>query len=127
MKTPIQEASLRGRIWYKGTDREILGKALCDVGGKSNVGVGLLELAPACNTLPSHYHTHEEEHLFVLSGVAILHLGSETFELTEGSYVHFPAQQEIFHHLENISVEPFRYIMIGERNSADSVIYKKDA
>jgi uncharacterized cupin superfamily protein len=127
MKTPVEETSLRGKIWYKGTDREILGKALCDVGGKSKIGVGLLELAPGCNTLPSHYHTHEEEHLFVLGGVAILHLGSETFELTPGSYIHFPAQQQAFHHLENNSAEPFCYIMIGERNSEDNVIYKKDA
>jgi uncharacterized cupin superfamily protein len=127
MKTPIKETSLRGKLWYKGTDREILGKALCDIGGKSKVGVGLLELAPGCNTLPSHYHTHEEEHLFVLSGIAILYLGSMTFELTEGSYIHFPAQQEEFHHLENNSIEPFRYIMVGERNIEDNVIYDKHA
>ena len=126
MKTPIEEASIRGKIWYEGTDREILGKALCDLGGKSKIGVGLLELASGCNTLPSHYHTHEEEHLFVLSGVAVLHLGLETFELAGGSYIHFPAQQEIFHHLENNSAEPFRYIMIGERNSEDKVIYDRD-
>ncbi len=127
MKTPVQEADLPWATWFKFTDREIRGKALCDIGGVSKIGVGLLELSPESNTKPAHYHSHEEEHLLVLSGSAQLHLGDEVFELVPGSYVCFPAGQEVFHHLHNHTNFPFRYLMIGERNNEDKVFYERGA
>jgi hypothetical protein len=66
IKRPINEDQVEIQVWYAGTDREIRGRALCDVGGPSKVGVGLLELPPGCNTQPGHYHTKEEEHLYGL-------------------------------------------------------------
>jgi len=69
MKEPVRDSDLPWEMWYEGTDRQIRGKAVCDVGGTSKIGVGVLELAPGCTTLPAHYHTHEEEHLYVLSGL----------------------------------------------------------
>ncbi len=123
MKRPIREADLDWTVWYAGTPREIRGKALSDVGGAARVGVGLLELPPGCDTSPAHYHTREEEHLFVLSGRVTLHLGGERFELGPGSYVCFPAGQPACHRLENASAEPARYVMIGERIADDRVVY----
>jgi uncharacterized cupin superfamily protein len=123
MKKPVREAELDWTIWYAGSAREIRGKALCDVGGPAKVGVGLLELAPGCDTTPAHYHTHEEEHLYVLAGRLTLVLGDERFELEPGAYVCFPAGQPVKHHLRNEAAEPARYLMIGERISGDRVVY----
>ena len=127
MKIPVQEADLPWETWYESTDREIRGKALCDIGGTSKIGVGLMELAPESNTRPSHHHSHEEEHLMVLSGKAQLHLGEDVFELEPGSYVCFPAGQAVFHYLHNHTNSPFRYLMIGERNAEDTVFYEVDS
>jgi uncharacterized cupin superfamily protein len=127
MKKPIHEADVSWQTWYGSTDREIRGKALCDVGGESAIGVGLLELPPGCNTGPAHYHTREEEHLFAISGKAVLLLGDGSFELQAGSFVCFPAGQKLLHHLMNDSNEPFRYIMIGGRDREDQVVYETDA
>lgn len=123
MKKPVRDAELGWTVWYEGTSREIRGKALCDAGGAARVGVGLLELAPGCDTTPAHYHTLEEEHLYVLSGRLTLHLGDERFELEPGAYVCFPAGQALKHHLRNEGPEPARYLMIGERIEGDRVIY----
>lgn len=123
VKRPVHESEIEPEVWYQGTDREISGKALCDVGGKSKIGVGLLELPPGCNTKPAHWHSQEEEHLFALSGSATLHLGPESFILRAGSYVCFPAGQTLAHHLDNTGTEPFRYIMVGERIDGDQVTY----
>jgi len=90
---------------------------------KSKVGFGLMELPSGCNTKPGHWHSKEEEHLFVLSGVATLHLGSETFALRKGSYVCFPAGQSLAHYLDNTATEPFGYTMVGERIDDDLVTY----
>ncbi|XOV87937.1 MAG: cupin domain-containing protein [Pseudomonadota bacterium] len=127
MKVPVRESDIPWEVWYPGTEREIRGKALCDVGGSAGIGVGILELSPGCTTRPSHYHTREEEHLYVLSGSVTLHLGSAQYALEPGSYVHFPAGQAVFHHLENHTSEPVRYLMIGERIDDDEVIYPVDA
>ncbi len=126
MKKPVQEADVSWETWYESTDREIRGKALCDIGGESSIGVGLLELLPGCNTRPAHYHTIEEEHLFALSGEARLILGDKSYQLEAGSFVCFPANQQKLHHLVNNSDAPFRYIMIGGRSDKDKVVYEAD-
>jgi uncharacterized cupin superfamily protein len=123
MKRPVRESQLDWTVWYAGTSREVRGKALCDVGGAAKVGVGLLELPPGCDTSPAHYHTHEEEHLYVLSGRLTLQLGDERFELEPGDYACFPAGQAAKHQLRNDGAEPARYLMIGERISGDRVVY----
>ena len=121
MKVPIHESELEWEVWYAGSDREIRAKALCDAGGRAKVGFGLLELPPGSDTRPGHYHSLEEEHLYVLSGAATLHLGSRTFPLRAGSYVSFPAGQAEAHYIRNETDGVFRYLMVGERIAADRV------
>jgi uncharacterized cupin superfamily protein len=127
MKTPVHISEIPSEAWYEGTDREIRGKPLCDIGGEAKVGVGYLELPPGSHTKPGHWHSKEEEHLYVLSGHATLHLGADRFALRAGSYVCFPASQAVAHHLHNTGSETFTYIMIGERNPDDEVIYPEEA
>ena len=126
MKKPIRDSQVEKHTWYAGTDREIAGRALCDVGGSSKIGFGILELSPGCNTLPAHYHSLEEEHLYVLEGSGTLHLGEENFPLEKGSYTHFPAGQAIPHYLSNESDAVLTYIMVGERIEGDEVAYAHD-
>jgi len=121
MKRPIHEVDFDWEIHARGTAQELRSKALCDVGGRAKVGVGLLELPPSCDTKPAHWHSLEEEHLYVLDGRATLHLGPYSYELRPGSYVCFPANQEFTHFLENTGTSPFRYLMIGERIVGDEV------
>jgi uncharacterized cupin superfamily protein len=123
MKKPIHESEVDAQVWYQGTDRELHGKALCDVGGVSRIGFGIVELSPGCDTQPAHYHKHEEEHLYVLEGTGTLHLGDATHRLTKGSYVNFPAGQEVAHYVSNDSKKPLKYIMAGERIEDDKVVY----
>ena len=44
MKSPVHISEVPSEVWYEGTDREIRGKVLCDVGGAAKVGVGYVEL-----------------------------------------------------------------------------------
>ena len=121
-KRPIHESEVEIQEWYSGTQQEIRGRALCDIGGLAKVGVGILELPPDCNTKPAHYHTLEEEHLYVLEGAATLHIGDETYTLVAGSYVCFPANQPLAHYIDNNSPGVFRYLIVGERIGNDEVI-----
>jgi uncharacterized cupin superfamily protein len=122
-KLPLHESDIPFQNLFQGTDRHICEKALCDVGGRSKIGVGLLELFPGSTTQPAHWHSLEEEHLYVLAGMATLHLGAAEFVLRAGSYVCFPANQPEAHYLHNHTQQMFRYIMIGERIKEDQVVY----
>lgn len=123
MKTPVHESELDWEVWYAGSEREIRGKALCDAGGRAKVGFGLLELPPGSDTRPGHYHTREEEHLYALSGEAMLYLADRSFALRSGSYVCFPAGQAEPHFIRNTGRAPFRYVMVGERIENDEVVH----
>lgn len=121
MKKPIREAELDWEVYAPGTRGEVRFKALCDIGGRAKVGVGLMELPPKSDTSPAHWHSLEEEHLYVLASRATLHLGGEALALEPGSHVCFPAGQAVTHRLENTGPAPFRYLMIGERIAGDQV------
>ncbi|PKN59550.1 MAG: cupin [Deltaproteobacteria bacterium HGW-Deltaproteobacteria-14] len=92
-------------------------------GGGTHVGVCLEELAPGKRTYPLHYHMLEEEHVYVLEGRMTLRLGGRRFELRPGMYVCFPAGQKVGHSLDNHTDAPCRYLIIGERNPAEVVVY----
>lgn len=56
VKKPVQDFDVEKIAWYQGTDREIFGPALCDVGGTSKVGFGLV--APR-TSIKSDWFAHE--------------------------------------------------------------------
>jgi uncharacterized cupin superfamily protein len=98
-------------------------RELGEFGGCSHVGVSIEEIPPGRQNYPMHYHMLEEEHLLVLKGTATLRLGSQTYELTPGSYVVFPAGQQVGHAVVNTTDAPFRYLIIGERDDREVVVY----
>jgi uncharacterized cupin superfamily protein len=98
-------------------------RQLGEFGGCSHVGVCMEELAPGKRAYPAHYHMLEEKHLLILEGGVTLQLGGKSFELSSGSYVCFPAGQKAGHALLNNSGAPCRYLIIGERNPNDVIVY----
>jgi uncharacterized cupin superfamily protein len=98
-------------------------RELGEFGGCSHVGVCLEELAPGKQTCPVHYHMLEEEHLLIMAGSATLRLGEQSFELSTGSYVCFPAGQKAGHALINNGSAICRYLIVGERNPHDVIVY----
>jgi len=98
-------------------------RQLGEFGGGSHVGVCIEELAPGKQAYPAHYHMLEEEHLLVLEGRVTLRLGEKSFALSAGSYVCFPAGQKQGHALVNDTDATCRYLIIGERNPHDVIVY----
>jgi uncharacterized cupin superfamily protein len=98
-------------------------RQLGEYGGCSHVGVCMEEIAPGRQTYPAHYHMLEEEHLLVLEGHPTLRLGEKRYELGPGSYVCFPAGQKAGHALVNHTDEPVRYLIIGERDPSEVIVY----
>ena len=93
------------------------------IGENYHVGFAIEELPPGKQTVPAHYHMLEEEHIYVLDGSATLRLGAETHQLKPGDYVCFPAGQKAGHCLINDTDKVCRYIIVGERNPNEVVVY----
>lgn len=109
--------------YFKGERFGVRFRPLGEFGGCSHVGVSMEVLDPGKQAYPAHYHMLEEEHLLILEGRATLRLGEKTHELSAGSYVCFPAGQKAGHALLNNSGAPCRYLIIGERNPNDVIVY----
>jgi uncharacterized cupin superfamily protein len=98
-------------------------RQLGQFGGCKNVGVSMEELAPGKQACPNHYHHLEEEQLYVLEGSLTLRLGEKKYLMTAGGYVVFPAGQKAGHSLHNHTDAVCRYLVIGERNPHDVIVY----
>lgn len=98
-------------------------RELGEFGGGTHVGVSMEVLEPGRTSNPAHYHLLEEEHVLVLEGSLLLRLGTATHRMKAGDYVCFPAGQKAGHCLVNDTDAPCRYLVIGERNPNEVVVY----
>jgi uncharacterized cupin superfamily protein len=93
------------------------------LGGHYHVGVAIEELAPGMQSSPAHWHVFEEEHVFMLEGSLTARIGSGRHEMKAGDYVCFPASQQAGHCLVNDTAAVCRYVIVGERNRKEVVVY----
>lgn len=87
------------------------------------VGVAIEELAAGQRSNPAHYHIFEEEHVFILDGMLTVRIGAESFVMRAGDYVCFPAGLKAGHCLVNDSGAACRYVIAGENNPDEVVVY----
>ena len=97
--------------------------SLAAMGEAYHVGVAIEELAPGMQSAPAHYHCFEEEHVYILEGSLTVRIGAETHRMKAGDYICFPAGQKAGHCLINDGAAPCRYIIVGERNPNDVIVY----
>ena len=88
---------------------------LGDAAGLTQFGVNLLRLAPGVWSSQRHWHTHEDEFVYVLEGevVLITDAGEET--LTAGDCAGFKAGVPDGHHIVNRSGQEAVLLEIGSR------------
>ncbi|WP_137286963.1 cupin domain-containing protein [Halorussus salinisoli] len=98
-------------------------KQLGDAAGGDELGCSLYEIPPGRRSWPYHYHTANEEALFVLAGEGTLRLDGEETTLREGDYVALPADETGAHRVVNHSDEPLRYLMVSTMNEPDVTVY----
>ncbi|MBX9455156.1 MAG: cupin domain-containing protein [Rhizobium sp.] len=97
--------------------------SLAALGEDYRIGVAIEELPPGMQTAPAHYHVFEEEHLYVLEGSLTLRLGNTRHTMKSGDYVCFPAGQKAGHCLINETDGVCRYVIIGENDPRDVIVY----
>ena len=92
---------------------------LGDAGGLDDFGVNLMTLPPGSWSSQRHWHSHEDEFVYLLSGeVMLIEDGGET-PLRAGDCATFPKGTGNGHHLVNRSSGPATYLDIGSRHPDD--------
>ena len=101
-------------------------RALGDAFGLNGFGVNLVRLPPGCWSSQRHWHSHEDELVYLLEGELVLVTGAGEQLLTVGMVAGFPAGKADGHHMINRSGRDAVYLEIGDRTPGETVIYPDD-
>ncbi len=98
-------------------------RALGDALGLTTIGVNLTTLPPGKESAMRHWHTREDELVFVVEGEVVLVTDQGEQVLTAGTCAGFPAGVANGHQLVNRSDRPARYLEISNRDPEDAAEY----
>lgn len=98
-------------------------RALGDPLGLSAFGVNLVRLPPGAPSSQRHWHSHEDEFVYVLEGEVTLITDAGEQILTPGMTAGFPAGKQDGHHMVNRSEAWAVYLEVGSRSPEDSCHY----
>lgn len=101
-------------------------RRLGDAFGLTQFGVNLTTLQPGAQSALRHWHTLEDELIYVLSGELVLATDRGEQTLSPGMVAGFPAGNTDAHHLINRSDQPASFLELGGRNPADIAHYPDD-
>ena len=126
-KLDIASLSPRTGSDYPTPFADLVGKRLRKTrgaaAGLSDFGVNLTELPPGCWSSQRHWHSEEDECLFVLSGELMLVTAAGEERLVAGDFAAFPKNAPDGHHVINRSAAGATYLEIGSRSASDICSY----
>lgn len=98
-------------------------QALGQAGGLIDIGVNLTRLPPGAWSSLRHWHTHEEEFVYVLSGELSLISDAGEQILRAGDSAAFPKNTPDGHHFINRGQTTAAYLEVGTRCDEDVCSY----
>jgi uncharacterized cupin superfamily protein len=96
---------------------------LGDAAGLTQFGVNLQRLPPGAWSSQRHFHTHEDEFVYVLQGEVVLVTDGGEALLRAGDCAGFEAGVRDGHHLQNRSAQDAVLLVVGSRNDEDGGEY----
>lgn len=99
----------RGRSWHR----------LGDAAGLKLIGVNLVRLAPGAWSSQRHWHTHEDEFVYVVSGEMVLVTDDGEETLVAGDCAGFAAGVRNGHCLQNRSSSDAVFLVASNRSAED--------
>jgi uncharacterized cupin superfamily protein len=98
-------------------------RALGDAAGLTQFGVNLVRLPPGTWSSQRHWHSREDEFVYLLEGTAILVTDAGEETLGPGDCVGFRAGVSDGHCLQNRADRDVVFLVVGSRVADDSVEY----
>jgi uncharacterized cupin superfamily protein len=106
-----------------GGDTDVRRKQLAAAAEGEAIGCSLYELPAGDRSWPYHYHTANEEALYVLDGAGTVRLAGEELALAAGDYVALPADRGGAHRVVNDGDDALRYLMVSTMVEPDVTVY----
>ena len=98
-------------------------RRLGDAAGLKNFGVNLTRLEPGAESSMRHWHSKQDEFIYVLEGEATLVTDAGRQKIKPGMAAGFPAGKPDAHQLVNETKKPVLYLEIGDRTPGDGANY----
>lgn len=92
---------------------------LADAAGLTQLGVNQVSLAPGVWSSQRHWHTHEDEFVYVLAGEVVLVADQGEQTLHPGDCAGFKAGDPNGHCFQNRSNEDATLLVVGSRHNED--------
>ncbi|NEP16548.1 MAG: cupin domain-containing protein [Leptolyngbya sp. SIO4C1] len=102
-----------------GRSRKRLGEAA----GLKNFGVNLTTLTPGAQSALRHWHSRQDEFIYIVQGELVLVTDAGEQVMSAGMMAGFAAGTANGHHLINRSEQPAVYLEVGDRTAGDRVTY----
>jgi len=99
-------------------------RSLGDAVGLQSLGVHLVRLTSGRRSSVLHFHHHDEEWIYVLSGRGLAEIGDDTFDVGAGDFMGFVAGSAP-HNLYNPNPEDLVYLVGGNRLPYDVCDYPR--
>lgn len=97
-------------------------KSLSQNSGADKIGCSIYEVPAGKSAFPFHYHCSNEEAVFILEGNAELRFGEQSYFVSKGDYLTFPAEGSA-HQLINRGETVLKYMCISTMIEPDIKIY----
>ena len=114
----------------RADDRDGVGadpaQRLGDALGLKNYGINLTTIPPGAVSALRHWHSHEDEFIYIVSGELALVTNNGEQRLTPGMCAGFPAGRADGHCLVNRTQRDAVYLEVGDRRPEDAVTYPDD-
>jgi uncharacterized cupin superfamily protein len=126
---PASVAPRTGSTYPKQFRTQIMARskrALGDALGLTHFGINLVELQPGAWSSQRHWHSAEDEFVYVVSGEVTLVTDVGRQVLGAGMVAGFPAGAADGHHLVNASAAPAVYLEVGDRRPEDDEVRYPD-
>ena len=111
---------------YRAFVRERRKRALGNELGLTHYGVNLVTVPPGAWSALRHWHTRQDEFIYVVSGRPTLVMDGGATQLEPGMCMGFKAGDADGHHLVNKTAEDVVYLEMGDRSPDDSASYPDD-
>ena len=96
---------------------------LGDAAGLTQFGVNLMRLPPGAWSSQRHWHSREDEFVYILEGEVVMVTDDGETVLKAGDCVGFKAGDPDGHHMQNRSASEVVMLEIGTRNPGGAVDY----
>jgi uncharacterized cupin superfamily protein len=124
MTAPVNEQAMdwMAESAPDGTAKRFRKKLGAAAGGRA-IGASIYRMPPGEKPWPKHFHTANEEAIYVLAGEGALALGDAVVPLRAGDYVALPPDAAHAHQVRNDSDADFVFLCISTMNQPDVLVY----